>query len=267
MKPYIAFFKLRFINGLQYKAAAIAGVLTQLSWGFMYIMIYDSFISQNSAASPMSFSQIVNYIWLQQAFLVIFMAWFLDNDLFDMISKGNVAYELTKPIDLYKMWYAKNCALRLSKVFLRAIPILLIVIALPNPYKLTFPKDVHTIILFLFSFVFGFLLVIAYVMLIYIATFYTISPMGARMVMVMLADFLSGGLIPLPLLPNYITKYIYYLPFASMANLPYRIFGGAFTVKESIYYILLQLFWLIVLVILGKLLMKKALLKVEVQGG
>ena len=44
MKAYISVFKLRLINGLQYRAAAFAGVATQFFWGIMHIMIYEAFI-------------------------------------------------------------------------------------------------------------------------------------------------------------------------------------------------------------------------------
>ena len=33
MKKYISFFKIRFSMGLQYRTAALAGVVTQFAWG------------------------------------------------------------------------------------------------------------------------------------------------------------------------------------------------------------------------------------------
>lgn len=34
MKKYLSFFRLRFVNGIQYRAAALAGIVTQFAWGF-----------------------------------------------------------------------------------------------------------------------------------------------------------------------------------------------------------------------------------------
>ena len=39
-RVYGSFFRLRFINGLQYRAAAYAGVATQFAWGFMEILLF-----------------------------------------------------------------------------------------------------------------------------------------------------------------------------------------------------------------------------------
>lgn len=69
MKKYIAFFRLRFVMGLQYRAAALAGVFTQFFWGFMEIMTFRAFYQADAAVFPMSFPAVVSYIWLQQAFL------------------------------------------------------------------------------------------------------------------------------------------------------------------------------------------------------
>ena len=63
MKAYLSFFKIRFINGLQYRAAAYAGIATQLAWGFMYIMMYHTFYKTNPSA---------RHLWIFSNFQVIY---------------------------------------------------------------------------------------------------------------------------------------------------------------------------------------------------
>lgn len=43
MRKYIAFFRLRFSMGLQYRAAALAGIVTQFVWGTMEILMFRAF--------------------------------------------------------------------------------------------------------------------------------------------------------------------------------------------------------------------------------
>jgi len=267
MRAYWSFFKIRFINGLQYRAAAYAGIVTQLAWGFMYIMLYHSFYRSNPSASNMNISELSSYIWLQQSLLALFMTWFLDNDIFESISNGNVAYEVCRPLDVYNMWFAKSCATRVSKAVLRCFPILIIASFLPETYKFSMTSSIYSFILFLISVILGTIVVVGYSMLIYIFTFFTISSMGVRMTMVMIADFFAGGLVPLPLLPEYLTKYIYFSPFAAMQNTPFRIYTGGIPSNEAISSIILQLFWAVILILVGKLIMSKAMKKVIVQGG
>ena len=106
MKKYIAFFRLRFSMGLQYRAAAAAGVVTQFVWGGMEIMMFRAFYNTDPDVFPMTFQATSAYIWMQQAFLALFMAWLMENEIFDSIVNGNVAYELCRPIDIYNMWFS-----------------------------------------------------------------------------------------------------------------------------------------------------------------
>lgn len=267
MRKYRSFFRIRFSNGLQYRAAAYAGIFTQFFWGIMEIMLFTTFYASNQTQYPMEISQLTTYIWLQQAFLALFMVWFLENDIFESISKGGVAYELCRPMDVYNMWFVKSMANRLSKAILRCMPILLIATLLPRPYGLSLPDTVPSALLFIGSMSIGFLVVVAFCMLIYISTFYTMSPLGVRIVAISLVEFLSGALIPLPFLPDSIRTFVELLPFASMQNMPFRIYSGHIVGTDAVYGIVLQLFWLLVLVVLGKMLMKRAVKQVVVQGG
>lgn len=267
MRAYWSFFKIRFLTGIQYRTAAIAGIVTQLCWGFMYIMLYNSFYKSNPSSLPMDISQLRSYIWLQQSFLTLLMMWILDEDIFEQISSGNVAYEISRPLDIYNMWFVKNTANRVSKALLRSIPIIIISLLLPNAYKLDLPGSTFSAILFLISIILGLLVAVSYSMLIYIFTFYTVSSVGVKIVMVMIADFFSGSIIPLPLLPDNLAKVLYLFPFASIQNTPFRIYSGVLTNIESIKFILLQCSWIFILVVLGRIFMKNALKKVVVQGG
>ena len=108
MRKYISFFRIRFIAGLQYRAAAWAGIATQFAWGGMNILMFRAFYEEGSNAFPMPFDSLSTYIWLQQAFLALFMAWFFDTEIFDSIVSGNIAYELCRPINIYNMWFIRR---------------------------------------------------------------------------------------------------------------------------------------------------------------
>ena len=69
IKIYLAYLKIKFLNEIQYKIAALAGVITQFAWGWMYIMLYTAFL-KNGNANDYTISQMSTYIWLHQAFLM-----------------------------------------------------------------------------------------------------------------------------------------------------------------------------------------------------
>lgn len=114
MKKYLSFFRLRFITGLQYRTAALAGIATQFFWGAMEILTFRAFYQSDPASFPMTLQATSSYIWIQQAFLVLFMGWNMEAELFDAIRDGNISYELCRPLGIYHMWFARSLAYRLS---------------------------------------------------------------------------------------------------------------------------------------------------------
>ncbi len=264
---YLSLFKMRVLQGLQYRSAALAGILTQFFWGFMYIMIYEAFYKSTNAPQPISLEQLITFVWLQQSFLVLIMLWLRNNDIINLITKGDIAYELSRPYNLYYMWYARILAQRLSGALLRFLPILLVASLLPKPYRFSLPDDFLTFVLFLITLILGLLIIVALSMLIYISMFYTLSGVGSLLIFGVIGEFLSGLIIPVPLMPDTLKQIVYFLPFRYSSDLPFRIYAGNIGIKEAITSIFIQIFWIIFLLIIGKSWMKKALKRVVVQGG
>ena len=119
MKKYLSFFRLRLNMGMQYRTAAVAGMVTQFVWGIMEVLAMRAFYESDPTAFPMTLPAACSYVWLQQAFLALFMGWVMENEIFGAILDGNIAYELVRPIRIYPMWYARSLANRLSSAALR----------------------------------------------------------------------------------------------------------------------------------------------------
>ena len=65
MKKYISYFRMWLVMGLQYRAAAFGGIVTQFFWGFMEIAAMHAFHDSNPAAYPMTMEATCSYIWFQ----------------------------------------------------------------------------------------------------------------------------------------------------------------------------------------------------------
>ncbi len=267
MKKYFSFFRIRFISGLSYRAAAWSGVVTQFFWGTMLILSFQAFYRTDPASFTMDFSALCSYIWIQQAFLSLFTLWRLDNSIFTAIRNGDIAYELARPIGLYETWLSKDIASCTSSAFLRCIPVIILSSLLPAPYGLKLPTTVLAGGLFLISISLSILVVSSFRMLIYISTFHTLNPSGIRVIAVSFCDFLSGQIIPLPFFPDQVRSIVELTPFAAMQSSPFLIYNGTYTTEKALLMIGLQIFWVFMLLFLGKLWLSRSLHKVIVQGG
>ena len=81
------------------------------------------------------------------------------------------------------------------------------------------------------------------------------------------ADILSGLVIPIPFFPVFMRKITNILPFRYISDFPFRLYVGDITIKEGYIGIIVQIVWIVILLILGRILIKKALKNVVVQGG
>lgn len=125
MISYLSIFKTRFISQMQYRAAAMAGLYTQLFWGLIRVMILKAFYQGVTGPIPLALNETISYIWLSQALLRL-VPWHVDRDLEKIFVDGNVAYELVRPVNLFVAWFFRILALRVAPVLLTGVPLLLI---------------------------------------------------------------------------------------------------------------------------------------------
>ena len=131
MKKYMSVLRMKFLNGMQYRVAALAGMATQFAWGGLLVLLYKAFYQSNPAQFTMTMQETSSYIWMQQAFLMMFMSWRADSSIYELITDGSVAYELIRPMSVYSLWFARNMGLRLSGTLLRCVPVLIFASCLP----------------------------------------------------------------------------------------------------------------------------------------
>jgi ABC-2 type transport system permease protein len=266
MKPYFSYFKKELLESLQYREAAIAGLTTQFFWGILYAFVYEAFYS-HANIDNINFQQLMCYVWLNQAFFSLIAPGVKDNQILEQIRNGTVAHELCRPYDLYWWWYLKHLAKRYAACALRCIPVLIFAFLIPKPYNLTLPVSVEAFLLFIISLFFGTLIITGIGMIIQLITFFTLQDKGISSIISLIQGLLSGFDIPLPLLPVILLTLTKFMPFRLISDLSQRIYSGNINIVYGLQSILLQIVWITILVLIGRLIMKIALKKVVIQGG
>lgn len=267
MKKYYSFFKLRFATGMQYRMASVTALTTQLIWGLMECLAYKAIAEASGGKLPMNYSAIVTYIWLKESLFALFNTWASDNELFAMIANGDVAYELCRPVSIYTMWFSRTFGARTAEALMRCIPVMLGAFLMPKAYRMRLPASGVSFFLFLGTLFLALGITISFCMLVYMLCFFTISPQGWRMVLTGAVEFLTGNVIPLPFFPKKVLFFLELSPFAYMQNIPFRIYSGDLAGREIYLCIGKQVFWLILLMLLGIVLWKRAEKRVILQGG
>ena len=272
MKAYWSLFVARFALLLQYRTAALAGIATQLFWGFVKVMVLEAFYTHATSTQPMTFQEAVGYVWLGQAFLIALVPWGGDREIQDLIRSGAVGYDLLRPTDLYSFWFTRALALRTAPLILRALPLLIVtiflfpVIGLSN-WLLSFPPSLASFGAFFLSFIGAILLSSALTMLLTVSMMWTLSGEGINSVIPTLVIICSGMVVPLPLFPEWIKPFLNVLPFSGLIDQPFRLFIGNLPPSALFNVLLHQVFWIVLIVSLGRFLVNRGVSKLVIQGG
>jgi ABC-2 type transport system permease protein len=263
VRPYLSLLDARFRLLLQYRAAAAAGIGTQIFWGWIRVMIFGAFYRSTTNAPPLDWGQMVSYIWLGQAMLGLF-PWQLDRDVQGMIRSGTVAYELLRPVDLYGLWYSRAVAARAAPTLLRAVPQFLLAGLF---FGLQAPPSLASGAAWLAATAGALLLAAAFTTLFTISLLWTLSGEGVTRLILAVAPLLSGLLVPLPFFPGWAQAILDFLPFRGLMDLPFRLYVGHIPAGQTGAVLLHQLAWTVALVLLGRALLAHGTRRLVVQGG
>ena len=271
LRPFRAVVSARYRTLLQYRAAAFAGFVTQLFWGAVKLMILAAFYAAASGPQPMNMAEIVAYVWLGQALLGM-LPWNVDADFREQVRNGTVAYDLLRPLDLYSYWYGRTLAFRVAAPTLRGIPMVLFaLVVLPAvglaDWALAPPPSGVAFAGFVVAVVLAALLATAVTLLAHISLLWTISGTGMDRIMTVLVTVFSGQILPLPLFPDWLQPFLRWQPFRGLADVPYRIYSGNIPATDVLPELALMLVWTLVLVGLGRAILRLGVRRMVVQGG
>lgn len=263
MTAFWAIFAARFRLLLQYRAAAAAGVVTQVFWGLIRMMIFTAFYESARGPQPMTIAETVGYVWLSQSMIAL-MPWRIDAEIEDLIRSGNVAYELARPVDLQLLWYGRCLALRLAPLLLRMGPIVLLAWLF---FGLSAPASVWAAGAFVLSVLAAGLLAAAITLVATLSLLWTVSGRGMRRIVPALATLFSGLIVPLPLFPDWSQPVIRALPFRGILDVPIRFYLGHIPVEQLPLQLLGQLTWTAGLLLVARWMLAAGLKRVVIQGG
>jgi ABC-2 type transport system permease protein len=100
-----------------------------------------------------------------------------------------------------------------------------------------------------------------------ISLLWTISGQGVATLLPAAVWCLSGMVIPLPLLPDWVQPILWVLPFRGMMDIPFRIYMGNIPPGQWALMLGQQAAWTAGLICLGRWVLRRGLRRLVVQGG
>ncbi|MCR4763088.1 MAG: ABC-2 family transporter protein [Lachnospiraceae bacterium] len=263
MKAYLSVFHIRRKMELQYRGAMLGGILCQMFFGLILISLYRALYASKPQELPIS--HVVSYVWLQQAFFRMLLA--SDPDLGDKIRTGSISYDLCRPMDLYGFYYIRIMAQKLTGSLMRGIPMLCFALFLPRGWGLTLPSSPPGLAISVLALILGLLCVCALENITMAFTMRTLDAKGVQAMLNLLMLILAGNILPLTLFPDSWQKVITLLPYAQLLDAPIRFYTGEYGMDRALRILLVQIVWVFLLTLLGRLMWSRNQKRLILQGG
>ena len=263
MKAYLSIFRMRRRMETQYRGAVLGGLICQVFFGLVLVAVYRALYAGKPQTIPLS--HVTTYVWLQQAFFRMLLA--ADPELQDKIRTGAIAYDLCRPLHLYGYYYARILAQKLTGSVLRALPMLVFAVLLPEGWGLCLPVSLPALGLAFIALVLGLFCVSALENITMAFTMRTLDPRGMQAMLNMLMMVLAGNILPLTLFPDRWQRVITLLPYAQLLDTPIRLYTGEYALGAAPEALLIQAAWTLVLVLGGIFFWRTNQRKLIIQGG
>ena len=263
MRPYLEFIKRSFRKRMQYRAANLAGLTTNFFFAAVRILVFSAFYAHHSSPEPLSLGEVITYICLTQAFIMAIPAWGTP-DVAQTIRTGDVALQLTKPVDFQFYWFSDELGRSFYYVVMRALPTFVLAKLL---FGMTLPADLWTAMLFSVSITLAICLSAAINIAVFSTVFWTLEGSGIGGFTFIVTTFFSGFLVPIALWPDWLARIAYALPFDGMVHLPFSIYLGKVAGAAAFRAMLKQTIWTLLFIGLGRLLIRRGFRKLVIQGG
>jgi ABC-2 type transport system permease protein len=246
-----------------YRWANIAGLLTNIFFASIFTYVLIALYHARPVVTGYDLQDTLRYTWLIQSMIMVVtqFSWF---ELMMTIRSGDVVSDLSKPCDFCWYWFSREIGRSFYYLLYRGLPTYLAGMLL---FGLGIPGEWHSWLLYLLVFPFAVLLGIAYRFLYNIVAFWLMEARAIVAFATNMALFFSGSFIPIPFFPPWLRSLSAWLPFNGLMNLPVQILLGKVSGGDVWQAIGIQIFWLVVLVLVGRLLTSAATRRVVVQGG
>jgi ABC-2 type transport system permease protein len=246
-----------------YPAATAAGLFTNTVFGFMIAYILLGLYSHRTHVGGYTPSDTLTYVWIAQGMLAAIAVWGW-YDLALRIRTGDIASDLTRPVDPLRAGLAFDYGRALYQILYRGIPPLIVGALV---FDLTAPRNPLVWLAFLVSVALAIGVSFGFRFLYNTSAFWLLHYRGAVVVSVLVASLFSGLYIPVVFFPEWLKAIAYATPFPAMLQIPVDVFVGRREGWGILLALLAQAGWLAVMLLLCHAAFARGTRRLVVQGG
>lgn len=264
---YGNFVRLAFLKLLAYRLRYYTGVISYsvyvAGFYFLYSALFASRTEGGHTIGGLTLEQMITYVavsWIGRSFYFNNIA----RDLAGLIENGEIAMQLIKPFNLQTVMMFEVVGESAFRLLLFTGPIMVVIVPL---FGIQGPPDVALYGWTILSFTLAMLIYTQFNFLLGCLAFHTKNINGVLRAKMVGLDFLTGVIVPFTFFPLWFQKVVVWLPFQGMSYIPVTIYLGQREGTDLYAALGVQLFWGVLLFLIGRLVWSYSVSRVMVQGG
>jgi ABC-2 type transport system permease protein len=205
----------------------------------------------------------ITYTGLAQGLLayIAILGWY---ELMRSVYSGEVATDLLKPMDYFSFWLAQDLGRGVTSLLLRGLTVMFIYALL---FNITIPGSLVQWLALVAALILSLLVSFAWRFLVNLAAFWTPNAVGVGRFAFGITWVLSGFFMPLRFFPDWFVTFCNLTPFPAMVNTVGEIYLGLLSGWEMLAALAMQIFWFVILVALGQLVLRAGVRRLVILGG
>jgi ABC-2 type transport system permease protein len=262
MRLYVEVARRTYARTSTYRRATVAGVFTNTVFGFLLAYVLRAVYEQRTLVGPFDVTDAVTFTFVAQGLLTP-LGLFGSTEIADRIKTGDVIVDLQRPFDHQAWWAAAEYGRAGFSLVFRGIPPF---VAGALVFDLTLP-GAPRFLAFLVSVAIAVGLSFAWRYLLQLTAFWLLDIRGMNQLGLLTAHFLCGAYVPIVFFPSWLETASRALPFAWMLQVPVEVWLGEHRGVDLLLVYAAQAAWLAALVGIGRVVLRRAVRRVVVQGG
>ena len=253
---------------IAYRANFICHFIGNIMSAFIMFFVWKAVFLSSDSSTFMGFTMEDMVVYLFITFLTDYMTY--SDGAFvvgEEIKDGSIAMRMIRPCSFEMCFLFQEIGSRLVCAAMIFVPIVAGVEIYRYAIMGAVRFDIVSFLIYLFSMLLAYMINFYFNVCYGFLAFFFKNLWGTELMKDTLVSFLSGGMIPLAFLPAGLATVLNYLPFASLRYAPVMIYMGMYTAGEIAWRIGLQVFWLLVMIGVSKLIWNSAMKHLSVQGG
>ena len=262
LSPYFAYAKKCFLGRSAYRFDHLMNILSTCIQIFIFWGIYRALYGSSTEIDGITMSMVTTNFVLSMGLGAVFCTddYFLPDKIWD----GSIATELLRPMSFKGRMVAENAGNALFNLIFQFVPALLIAVF---SIGISAPASADRFVCFLFSALLGYGVLWAISFAVQMTAFWLVNIWSLITIKNVFVNVLSGSMIPLWFMPEWMAGVLNFTPFSSIYFTPVQIYLGQLTYREIGIKCVIQIVWILVIYAIGDFLWRKGQKKLVVQGG